>query len=94
MGMRDIYNAFFKGEKGMKDKVNKVREAISDNAGPHVLADAVVKRAREQFPKVWRTAAITQLSAVMSISREQACMWVAEHCEVPMVSEPGPFKKD
>lgn len=78
----------------MKDKANEVREAISDNAGPHVLTQAVVKRAKEQFPKTWRNAAITQLAAVMSIPRQEACMWVAEHCEVPIVSEPGPFKKD
>ncbi len=66
----------------MEDKVNEVREAISDNAGPHLLAQAVVNRAKEQFPKTWRTAAITQLGAVMSIPRKEACMWVSEHCAV------------
>jgi hypothetical protein len=91
---KDLFNALFKGEKAMKDKTNEVRDAISDEAGPHRMAQAVVNRARDQFPKTWRNAAITQLAAVMSIPRQEACMWVAEHCELPMVSEPGPFKKD
>ena len=85
MGIKTLIETFLvfagKGDKIMVDRADKVRQALIKGASPHRLAQVMVERCRRDHPQVWISAAISQLSQVLGISRVDARMWVSEHCE-------------
>jgi hypothetical protein len=69
-----------KGEKVLKDKADKVRQALLAGASFHKITHRVVKRAQEKYEN-WIHASISQLISILNIHPVYARALVSEHCE-------------
>jgi hypothetical protein len=70
------------GRKAMAKKAENVRDALIKGVSPHKMAQLVVERCQREHPEKWGRAAIAQLAEILRIDRDEARMWVSEHCQV------------
>lgn len=69
-----------KGEQVLKNKADRVREALIEGASFHLITHRIVKRAKREYEN-WIHASISQLISVLKIHPIYARALVSEHCE-------------
>lgn len=86
MGIRTLLETFLvfagRGDQIMKNKADKVRQALIKGASPHRLAQVMVERCQRDHPQVWISAAVAQLAQILGISLVNARVLISEHCMV------------